>query len=122
MDKLKFKAVIKKLGWVVDVSRIYINEEYVEVIFDNETGDSAFYDFDEIILKRYTGLNDINDIEIYEGDSFIIEDYNITGKIQYGLYEDKSLKNLGFYLDIDGEVKDYYRKDLGFWLKKIKLI
>lgn len=122
MNKLKFKALIKNLNWVVNVSRIYLDEEYIEVILDDETGDSAIYDFNEVILKQYTGIKDINEVEIYEGDSFVIEKYGITGTIKYGLYQDSSLKIAGFYVDFDGESEGYYRKDLGYWSKKLTVI
>lgn len=121
IDKLKFKAFIKSLGWTVDVIMINFSEEYVEVLFDETTGDSAIYDFDEIVLKQFTGMSDTHNTDIYEHDSFTIEHLGLSGIIKYGLYDDKSMKITGFYLDIDGECKDFYRKDLGYWHKKLSV-
>lgn len=119
MRELKFKALIKNLGWVVDVKRIYFDEKYVEVIMSDEIGDTAIYDFDEIELKQYSGITSSTGHEIYEGDVFEIEKYSLTGTVRYGSYQDNSQCIIGFYVDFDGDAKDYYRKDLGYWAKKI---
>lgn len=121
MKELKFKAYIKSLGWVVPVNRIYFDEEYVEVILNEENKDTTIYDFNEIDLKQYTGVKDFKGKEIYEGDVFEIEKHGLTGIVRYGLYKDNSQIIAGFYIDFEGDAKDFYRKDLGYWAKKAKI-
>jgi YopX protein. len=67
MRKIKFMAYIKSLGWLVAVERICFDCNTVEVDLTNGQGDTCEYDFDEVILIQYTGLNDCNDSEIFEG-------------------------------------------------------
>lgn len=67
MREIKFKAFIKTLGWLVTVDRINFDCETVEADLSGE-GDTAEYNFDEVELVEYAGLNDMNAIEVYEGD------------------------------------------------------
>jgi len=70
MREIKFKAFIKKLGWLVPVDRINFDCETVEADLSGE-GDTAEYNFDEIELVEYTGKFTDKRTCIFEGDIFM---------------------------------------------------
>lgn len=61
MRELKFKAWEKNLKEIIPV----YNVSFVDNMINK---DYAWRTFDEVILLQYTGLKDIQDKEIYEGD------------------------------------------------------
>jgi len=77
MHDLKYKAWLKDLKMIVEVSRINFDVTTVEVgLSTNEYlhNDYYEYEFDDIELLPYTGRNDDKGIELYKGDIVSVVD------------------------------------------------
>lgn len=83
------------------------------------------YDFIEGTACEWTGLNDENDRNIFEGDIVRDTEDNCIGVVKFGIYDNPGRADdlgghLGFH--IQWVEKIAMRRDILFWADKIKVI
>ena len=81
----KFRAWMKSLKWMCDVTNISFDSKFVDICHqgDTERHTEMSVEFDEIKLMRSTGLRDMNNREIFEGDVVQFEDCSEASDFLY---------------------------------------
>lgn len=114
MRKIKFRVLDNNDGKIKDV--ITLGKEYVEVPLNRFPFTEKIYDY---VLMQYTGMNDINGVEIFEGDVFHQGDENIKYKVIFrdGCFignqlVNKSLSGLAYFIKSIEVIGNVYQMDV----------
>ena len=89
MREIKFRAFYEEEKRIYEVTDIYFTDREV-TLWDKKTPTCREASFDEITLMQYTGMDDINENEIYGGDIIKYDDVNGEAHTQVIRYDDEN--------------------------------
>ena len=100
--------VEKTRHWLLDINATKPHSHY-------------YYSVDPSTVGQYTGKTDTNKAKIFEHDIIRANHDGAVGVIRFGeavgVYPGNAC-HVGFYVDWQGEDKDYLRADLGYWASR----
>ena len=111
-------GIIVGVAGLVCIAIMYDNEEHL--IFHADSYKVWEYaEVDQETLCQFTGLTDKSNKRIWEND--IVNHNGEYALVKFGMYcssFDYGSYNLGFYVDFPEET--FYRKELGYWRRKVE--
>lgn len=129
MREILFKAKrIDNGKWVEGYYCKWLKGERIVTYSEKETdciitwmsnGGMSRYEVDPETICRFTGLYDKNGKKIWEND--IVNHNGEYAPVKFGRYcscFDYGNYNFGFYVDFPEET--FYRKELGYWYRKVE--